>query len=103
MPYVDTVLRTSLNRLNVDAATLTRLIRAGLPLQPKLNDSFAGSGGIIQVLVEVLVDGLRMKTKMSPLTISSLIEVFLPLRLSSMNNYHLTGSALKRLVFCSPV
>jgi hypothetical protein len=75
IPYVDTVLRTSLNRLNVGSTTLTKLMRAVLPMQPKSSDTSASSGDIIYVLVEILKDGLRMKTKMSPLTISSLIEV----------------------------
>lgn len=43
-------------------------------MQTRSSNSSA-SGDIICLLVDILKDGLRMKTKMSPLTISSLIEV----------------------------
>lgn len=51
-------------------------MEAALPTRPKANnDSSTGSTDVINILCEILLDGLRMKTKMAPLTVSSLIEV----------------------------
>jgi len=68
---VDVVLRTSLTRLGgVKASTLAQLIRAA-PVQPKSNDSM----DVLSTLFDILSDGLRVKTKIAPLTLESLIEV----------------------------
>ncbi|KAF9533011.1 hypothetical protein CPB83DRAFT_806739 [Crepidotus variabilis] len=78
LPYVDTVLRVSLNRLNIQTEPLLRLIEVALAHKSKSTDAFAGgSTDIINILFEILLDGLKMKTKMPPLTIKCLIEALL--------------------------
>lgn len=68
---VDVVLRTSLTRLGgVTASTLAQLIQAA-PAQSKFNDSM----DVLNTLFDILADGLRVKTKIAPLTLKSLIEV----------------------------
>jgi len=77
LPYVDNVLRISLNRHPVDMPSLTKLIKVSASLPAKAQDSAPNTIDIINVLFEILLDGLRMKTKMLPLTIKSLIQVHL--------------------------
>ncbi|KDR81629.1 hypothetical protein GALMADRAFT_239698 [Galerina marginata CBS 339.88] len=74
LPYVDTVLRVALNRLQVDLSSLNRLIKVASTYRPRVQDTAPGTVDIISVLFEILVDAIRMKTKMLPLTIKSLIE-----------------------------
>ncbi|CAA7271679.1 unnamed protein product [Cyclocybe aegerita] len=93
LPYIDTVLRVALNRLTVSTSCLTSLIKA-LPRQ-KAQESTPGVLDLVAVLFELLHDGLRMKTKMLPATVNSLVDKFteptsektsrLPLNIRSWN------------------
>ncbi|KAJ3516626.1 hypothetical protein NLJ89_g1005 [Agrocybe chaxingu] len=79
LPYVDTVLRVALNRLSVSTFCLTSLIKA-LPRQ-KTQEPVPGVLDLVAVLFELLLDGLRMKTKMLPATINSLIDSLISMEL----------------------
>lgn len=74
---MDTVVRTALNRLQVKPACISRLIQVAAPTRSKVKaqESIPGFLNLIDVLFEILLDGLRMKTKMLPLTIKTLIDV----------------------------
>ncbi|KAF8964709.1 hypothetical protein BDZ97DRAFT_1815206 [Flammula alnicola] len=93
LPYVDVVLRVALNRLRVDESCLTGLIDASIANKPKKQEPVPGSIDIINVLFDILVDGFRMKTKMLPLTIKSLIEVFY-FPVQQRNNLHVCSTEL---------
>ena len=74
---IDIVLRVALNRLHLDASCLGKLISVTSPHRPKAQESIQGGVDIINVLLDILGDGFRMKTKMAPSTIKVLIEVCL--------------------------
>jgi hypothetical protein len=75
LPCIDVVLRVALNRLHLDASCLGKLISVTTPHRSKAQESIQGGVDIINVLFDILGDGLRMKTKMAPSTIKVLIEV----------------------------
>ncbi|KAF8163325.1 hypothetical protein B0H34DRAFT_805778 [Crassisporium funariophilum] len=75
LPYVDTVLRVALNRLHVEARSLTLLVAATASPHHKTQASAQGVLDVTSVLFEILWDGFRMKTKISPLTIKCLVKV----------------------------
>ena len=77
LPCIDVVLRVALNRLYLDASCLDKLISVTTPHRPKAQESVQGGVDVINVLVDILGDGFRMKTKMPPSTIKVLIEVCL--------------------------
>jgi len=77
MPYIDVVLRVALNRLHLDASCLGKLISVTTSHRPKAQESIQGGVDVINVLFDILGDGFRMKTKMAPSTIKTLIEVCL--------------------------
>lgn len=52
-----------------------QLIKAVAPNKPKANDNSAIIE-IVDLLFDVLLDGFRLKTRMSPITMKALIEVF---------------------------
>ena len=79
LPCIDVVLRVALNRLHLDAPCLGKLISVTTPHRPKAQESIQGGFDIINVLLDILGDGFRMKTKMAPSTIKVLIEVCLKL------------------------
>ncbi|KAF4615386.1 hypothetical protein D9613_003079 [Agrocybe pediades] len=74
MAYADTVVRVALNRLHVSSSCLTRLITVTQSLRPKNQEVTPGSIDMTGVLFDILQDGFLMKTKISPLTMKSLIE-----------------------------
>lgn len=74
LPYVETVLRVALNRLHVSKSSLTRLVHVSSSQRFKTQE-FVSTMDAINVLYDVLSDGFRMKTKMVPSTLMSLIEV----------------------------
>jgi len=74
LPYVETVLRVALNRLHVSKSSLTRLVHVSNSQRSKTRE-FVSTMDTISVLYDVLLDGFRMKTKMVPSTLMSLIEV----------------------------
>uniref|UniRef100_A0A8H8CNC3 Phorbol-ester/DAG-type domain-containing protein n=1 Tax=Psilocybe cubensis TaxID=181762 RepID=A0A8H8CNC3_PSICU len=73
LPYIETVVRAVSNRLHVKVSSLTILIQAAILSRPK-NTENNGTLDIVALLFEILLDGFRMKTKILPLTIKSLIE-----------------------------
>ena len=77
LPCIDVVLRVALNRLYLDASCLGKLISVTTPHRSKAQESIQGGVDIINVLIDILGDGFRMKTKMAPSTIKVLIEVCL--------------------------
>jgi hypothetical protein len=75
LQYIDVVLRVALNRLHLDVSCLGKLISVTTVHRPKAQESLHSD--IVSVLFDILGDGFRMKTKMAPLTIKTLIEVCL--------------------------
>lgn len=75
--YTDTVLRVALNRLNVTTASLSRLVHVTTNLYRKVQprDPTGQSNSIVMVIFEILSDGLRMKARVLPSTLTSMIEV----------------------------
>lgn len=73
-PYVETVLRVALNRLHVSKSSLTRLVHVSSSQRFKAQQ-LVSTMDTVNVLYDVLLDGFRMKTKMVPSTLVSLIEV----------------------------
>ncbi|KAF8636667.1 hypothetical protein AX17_003473 [Amanita inopinata Kibby_2008] len=92
MPYVENVIRIILTRLAVTFSSLFRLLSATQSLQRR-NDSVIFSNGIPQVIFEVLGDGLRLKARVPPCTLTTLSQVvvydddaeWLPLAISYPN------------------
>lgn len=76
LPYINTLLRVALNRLHVSSSCLNRLIEVASVFRPKTHQEPSSSTiDIVNTLVEILSDGLKMKTKVLPLTIKCLIDV----------------------------
>jgi putative NIF3 family GTP cyclohydrolase 1 type 2 len=77
LPYVDTVMRVVLNRLSISTKSLSRLIQATANLfrkhQP--SDSTPPVNNVVALIFEILSDGLRMKARISPSTLRSMLEV----------------------------
>ncbi|KAF5365590.1 hypothetical protein D9758_003325 [Tetrapyrgos nigripes] len=74
--YTDTVLRICLNRLGVDSGSLSKLVQvtATLYRRTQASDKSAPSNVIIQVIFEILSDGLKLKTRTVPATLKSMLE-----------------------------
>ncbi|KAF9464728.1 hypothetical protein BDZ94DRAFT_1255766 [Collybia nuda] len=80
LPYVDTVMRVALNRLRVDTKILSRLIQAtaGLLRKHPTSDAPAvNANGVINLIFEILSDALRMKARILPSTLKSMIEAII--------------------------
>ena len=81
LPYTEAVLRTCLVKFHVTTASLSRLLHAASPLIRK-----AGQGPVAQpsfsnlviAVCEILADGLRVKTRLFPSTLSCILEVCFP-------------------------
>lgn len=67
----------ALNRLHLDASCLSKLILITTSHRPKAQESFQGGVDVVNILIDILGDGFRMKTKIAPSTIKILIEVCL--------------------------
>lgn len=78
LPYVDTLLRAALNRLHVNSPSLIRLLDVASAFQPKIHQESSTVFDVFNTLVEILADGLRMKTKALPLAIKCLADVSTP-------------------------
>ncbi|KAG6909693.1 hypothetical protein DXG01_015894 [Tephrocybe rancida] len=76
LPYVDTILRVLLNRLSVDTEGLTRLLHVTNTLHRKtMANDVPITNNVITLLFEVLGDGMRLKTRVLPSTLSCMLEV----------------------------
>lgn len=74
--YVDTVMRVVLNRLCVSTKSLSHLIQATMGLLRKQQSNDAPTAnGVVPLIFEMLSDGLRMKARILPFTIRSMLEV----------------------------
>lgn len=77
LPSINTVLRAVLGRLYVDTACLALLSHASAfhhhpgPVQ----ESTSSAVPVVNVLLEILLDGLRLKARVLPMTLKSIIEV----------------------------
>ncbi|KAF9482782.1 hypothetical protein BDN70DRAFT_800871 [Pholiota conissans] len=76
LPHVEVVLRVALNRLGASESSLQQLIKAVVSSKNK-GQGKSGSVDLINVLFDILLDGFRMKTKILPLMIKSLVESLL--------------------------
>ncbi|PPQ66076.1 hypothetical protein CVT26_010818 [Gymnopilus dilepis] len=77
LPYVDTLLRAALNRLHVNSPSLIRLLDVASAFQPKIHQESSTVFDVFNTLVEILADGLRMKTKALPLAIKCLADTLI--------------------------
>ncbi|KAF8910955.1 hypothetical protein CPB84DRAFT_1842225 [Gymnopilus junonius] len=98
LPYVDTLLRVALNRLYVDPSCLTRLIEVASAFRPKNQQETSSSTvDIINILIEILSDGLRMKTKVLPLTIKCLIDTLIREGLTPLSHSAIHSNLLQNI------
>lgn len=74
LAYIDTVMRVVLNRLNVDASCLSHLLQATARKMDLIGQS-ASPNSIVLLMFEILGDGLRLKARVLPSTLSSMLEV----------------------------
>jgi len=77
LPSINTVLRAALNRLYVDTACLARLshVSAFHHHPGPVQESTSSAVPVVNVLLEILLDGLRLKARILPMTLKSIIEV----------------------------
>jgi hypothetical protein len=77
LPSINTVLRAALNRLYVDTACLARLshVSACHHHPGPVQESTSSAVPVVNVLLEILLDGLRLKARILPMTLKSVIEV----------------------------
>jgi hypothetical protein len=79
--YTETVVRSALVRFHVSRYSLSRIIDVTSSLYRKTrtqNDSSMSqiqSNNISSAILEILVDGLRLKTRILPSTLTSILEV----------------------------
>lgn len=78
--YTETMLRIILNRLDVKSSSLSQLIRVAATIvkknhQPNTHSTQTPPNSIVQVVFEILGDGLRLKSRVQPTTIASMLEV----------------------------
>ena len=73
LTYTDAILRIVLTRLEVDTASLSRLIQVTATLYRKSQSS--SSNAILVVIFELLADGLRMKARIPPSAMKAMLEV----------------------------
>jgi len=78
LSYTETVLRVALNRLSVKTTSLSRLLHVTSNLYRKAqpyNTTAGQSNAIVPAILEILADGLRMKARVLPSTLTSMLEV----------------------------
>lgn len=73
LSYTDTVMRIALNRMNVNASCLSRLLHVTSSLFRKTEAAHANN--LASVVFEVLADGLRLKARIMPATLTAMLEV----------------------------
>ncbi|KAL0946866.1 hypothetical protein HGRIS_013032 [Hohenbuehelia grisea] len=77
LPYVDIMLRTVLTRLTVNTKSLVQLVHVSSSLfrktQPELPGQ-ASPNNVVQIIFEILGDGLRLKTRVHPASITAMLE-----------------------------
>jgi hypothetical protein len=79
---METVLRVALLRFHVNTQSLSRILHVTSTLHRRTLSQH-GQGGpdqtntVAQVILEVLADGLRMKVRILPSTLNSILEVSL--------------------------
>ncbi|TFK42558.1 hypothetical protein BDQ12DRAFT_676416 [Crucibulum laeve] len=76
LPYVDTVLRVTLNRLHVTSTCLKRLLEVTTTLSRKnqAQDPATPVNGIMSVIYEILGDALRIKARVQPSTLKAMLD-----------------------------
>lgn len=74
LSYTDTILRIISNRLNVPAACLTQLLTVTTKMFHKPTAQ-QPTNPIALVILEILGDGLKLKARIMPFTLKSMIEV----------------------------
>lgn len=72
---IDTILRILLSRLNIGTEGLSRLLQATSSLRRKTTNETAVTNVVLHSLLEILSDGLRLKARILPSTLKSMIEV----------------------------
>ncbi|KAG6900874.1 hypothetical protein C0993_009992 [Termitomyces sp. T159_Od127] len=72
---IDTILRALLSRLNVGTEGLSRLLQATSSLHKKTSNDTGVTNVVLHSLLEILSDGLRLKARVLPSTLKSMIEV----------------------------
>ena len=77
LTYVDAVLRVVLNRLDVNASCISRLLHVAASLYRRTESSgpHPSVNSIAVLVLEILADGLRMKARVLPSTLRSMLEV----------------------------
>lgn len=75
LTYLDTVLRISLHRLDVSAASLQQLIATTDILRKGSSSADDATEGVVGVIYEILSDALRLKSRVSSKTLAAMIEV----------------------------
>ncbi|KAJ7219313.1 hypothetical protein GGX14DRAFT_435653 [Mycena pura] len=73
----DTILRGCLHRLNVDVPSLSRLLHVTTSLYRKTHPEETGTptSPMISAIFEMLADTLRLKTRTSPATLKTMLEI----------------------------
>ncbi|KAK0483676.1 hypothetical protein IW261DRAFT_1464504 [Armillaria novae-zelandiae] len=75
LTYTDAILRMTLTRLAVDEECLSKLIQVTATLYRKTQSTDSvPENAIIAVVLELLSDGLRMKIRVLPITLKSMLE-----------------------------
>lgn len=74
--YVDTVMRVVLNRLNISASCLSHLLQATAN-KTDFNGHSTSPNSIVLLMFEILGDGLRMKARVLPSTLKSMLEAIM--------------------------
>jgi hypothetical protein len=77
LTYIDILLRAVLNRLNVSSSCLSHLLQV-TARKTDHNAHSASPNSIILLIFEILGDGLRMKARVLPYTLGSMLKVELP-------------------------
>lgn len=100
--YTETLLRIILNRLDVTSSSLSQLIRVAAtivkkPHQPSTHFTQTPPNSIVQVVFEILGDGLRLKSRVQPATIAAMLEVSVYV----CNRHEISKSSLVQVVTTS--
>ncbi|KAF9454513.1 hypothetical protein P691DRAFT_770412 [Macrolepiota fuliginosa MF-IS2] len=79
LPYLDTLLRVTLTRLQVDnkSVSLLLVVTNGLRRKNQPLDPTSISSNIVPTVFEILGDGLRLKTRLLASTLKSILEALL--------------------------
>jgi hypothetical protein len=88
LTYVDTAMRAVLNKLNVSTSCLSYLLQVTARKTDHNAHNTSPTNSILLLMFEILGDGLRMKARVLPYTLGSMLEVeFLSSRVFTGNNY----------------